>query len=152
MLRCVVAVALVLSATHAFAQGPAPEKVVTLADVQALLGGRFEGREVEPGIYKFEENGGSRVVEISIQTDSGKSVTSLKEHLVQSGEPVDEVAGVGDVAMYRPQGFCATAEKQSKNGQSHFFEVRVYNVEGANAAADTKRFAVELAKRGAARL
>ena len=152
VLRSVAAVALVLFAAHALAQSPAPEKVVTLADVQAVLGGKFEGREVEPGIYNYEENDGPRVVQVSIQTDSGTTVQDLKPHLVQQGEPVDDVAGVGDAAMYRPQGFCAAVDKTSKSGQSHFLEVWVHNVEGANAAADTKRFAIELAKRGAARL
>jgi hypothetical protein len=59
---------------------------------------------------------------------------------------------VGDAAMYRLQGFCATTEKKSKSGESQWLEIRVHNVEGAAAAADTKRFAIELAKRAAARL
>jgi len=152
MLRIVVAIALVLSASNASAQSTAPEKVVTLADVQAVLGGKFEGREVEPGIYNYEEIDGPRVVQIWIDIDSGKSVPDLKATLLQHGEPVDDVAGVGDAAMYRPQGNNATFEKKTKSGQSAYLEIRVHNVEGANAAADTKRLAVELAKRGAARL
>ena len=153
-MRCVVVVVAFLAATLAMAQGatPLPEKIVTLADAQAVLGGKFEGRLVEPGIYKWEEIDGPRVVQVSIQTDSGTTVQDLKPHLIQQGEPVDDVAGVGDAAMYRPQGFCAAVDKTSKSGQSHFLEVWVHNVEGANAAADTKRFAVELAKRGTARL
>jgi len=153
-IRVLTTLVVLLAATLAMAQGttPLPEKLVTLADVQAVLGGKFEGRLVEPGIYNWEEIDGPRVVQVSIQTDSGTTVQDLKPHLIQQGEPVDDVAGVGDAAMYRPQGFCAAVDKKSKSGQSHFLEVRVHNVEGANAAADTKRFAVELAKRGAARL
>ena len=86
MLRIVVAIALVLSASNASAQSTAPEKVVTLADVQAVLGGKFEGREVEPGIYNYEENDGPRVVQIWIDIDSGKSVPDLKAHLLQQGD------------------------------------------------------------------
>jgi hypothetical protein len=92
------------------------------------------------------------VVEISLQTDSGKTVQALEPELVSQGEPVDAVEGVGDAAMYRSQSNLAVADKTSKTGQSHFLEVRVHNVEGANAKADTKRFAIELLKRGAARL
>jgi hypothetical protein len=151
--RAIAFLALLLATVAvALAAAPLPEKIVTLADVQAVLGGKFEGRLVEPGIYKYEENDGPRVVQVSIQTDSGTTVQDLKPHLIQQGEPVDDVAGVGDAAMYRPQGFCAAVDKTSKSGQSHFLEVWVHNVEGANAAADTKRLAIELAKRGAARL
>ena len=152
VLRSIAAVAFVLFASQAFAQSPAPEKVVTLADVQSVLGGKFVGREVEPGIYNYEEDGGPRVVQVSLEVDPGKTVPDMKAMMLANSETVDDVTGVGDAALYRPQGFCAMTEKKNKSGQLMWLEIRVHNVEGASAAADTKRFAVELAKRGAARL
>jgi hypothetical protein len=153
LLSCVLGWVLVVGLAAGAAQaGPLPEQTVTLADVQSVLGGKFEGREVEPGIYNWEEVEGRRVVEIWVRVPAVTTVESLKATLLQNGEPVDDVAGVGDAAMYRPQSNCATTEKKSKSGESQWLEVRVHNVEGAAAAADTKRFAIELAKQGAARL
>ena len=129
-----------------------PQKAVTLADVEALLRGKFTARVVEPGIVKYEEVSGPRVVEISFNPVSpGKSLGSLKETLVQNGEPVEDVPGLGDAAIYRPQGVCAMVEKKNKAGELQWLEVRVHNVEGADSVAATKRLAIELAKRGAAR-
>jgi hypothetical protein len=61
------------------------------------------------------------------------------------------VPGLGDVAIYRPQGVVAMVERTTKAGERQWIEVRVHNVEGANSAAVTKRLAVELARRATAR-
>jgi hypothetical protein len=129
-----------------------PQKAVTLADVQTLLKGKFTARTVEPGLVKYEEVGGAREVEVSFFIQSpGKTVSGVKEQTVQNGEPVEDVAGVGDAAIYRPQGVCVIVEKKSKAGDLQWLEVRVHNVEGADSAATTKRLAVEFAKLAAAR-
>ena len=61
------------------------------------------------------------------------------------------MTGLGDAAIYRPQGVCVIVEKKSKAGDLQWLEVRVHNVEGADSVATTKRLAVELAKLAAAR-
>jgi hypothetical protein len=129
-----------------------PQKAVTLADVQTLLGGKFAPRVVEPGIVKYEEVGGPRVVEISFQiVTPDRSLAGVKETATGHGEPIEDVPGLGDFAIYRPQGVVAMVEKKNKAGDVHWLEVRVHNIEGAGSAAATKRFAIELAKRGVGR-
>ena len=129
-----------------------PQKAVTLADVQTLLGGKFAPRVVEPGIVKYEEVGGPRVVEVSfLIVTPDRSLAGVKETATGHGEPIEDVPGLGDFAIYRPQGVVAMVEKKNKAGELQWIEVRVHNVEGANSAAATKRFAIELARRAAAR-
>jgi hypothetical protein len=129
-----------------------PQKAVTLADVQTLLKGAFTARTVEPGLVKYEEVGGPREIEVSFFIQSpGKTVASVKEEIVQNSEPVDDVTGVGDAAIYRPQGVGVIVEKKNKAGDLQWLEIRVHNVEGADKVATTKRFAVELAKLAVAR-
>jgi hypothetical protein len=129
-----------------------PQKAVTLADVQTLLRGKFAARIVEPGIVKYEEVGGPRVVEVSFSiVATGKTLDGVKETAISHGEPVEDVPGLGDAAVYRPQGGLAMVEKKNKAGQLQWVEVRVHNVEGADRVAATKRFAIELARRAAAR-
>ncbi|HEY8243113.1 MAG TPA: hypothetical protein VII68_06595 [Casimicrobiaceae bacterium] len=129
-----------------------PQKAVTLADVQTLLGGKFAPRIVEPGIVKYEELGGPRVVEVSfLIVTPDRSLAGVKETATGHGEPIEDVPGLGDFAIYRPQGVVAMVEKKNKAGDRQWIEVRVHNVEGANSAAVTKRFAIELARRAAAR-
>lgn len=84
--------------------------------------------------------------------DPGKTVSEVKSSRLQDGEPVEDVAGVGEAAIYRPQANSVTVEKKNKAGELQWLEVRVQNVEGADRDAVTKRMAIELAKRGAARL
>ena len=127
-----------------------PQKVVTLADVETLLEGKFPARVVEPGIVKYEEVNGPRVVEVSLFP--GNDLTGLKVTLIGHGEPVEDVGGLGDVAIYRPQGGHVMVEQKNKAGDMCWFEVRVYNVEGADSAAATKRLAIDLARRGVPRL
>ncbi len=129
-----------------------PEKAVTLSDVQGLLKGKFAARTVEPGLVKYEEVGGPREVEVSFFIQSpGKTVDGVKQEILQNGEPVEDVTGLGDAAIYRPQGVCVVVEKKSKAGDLQWLEIRVHNVEGADKAVTTKRFAVDLAKLAVAR-
>jgi len=145
--------ALTAVAAVATAQAPLdPQKAVTLADVQTLLKGKFTARTVEPGLLKYEEVGGPREVEVSFFIQSpGKTVSGVKEQTLQNGEPVEDVTGLGDAAIYRPQGVCVIVEKKSKAGDLQWLEIRVHNVEGADSVATSKRLAVELAKLAAAR-
>ena len=62
---------------------------------------------------------------------------------------MDEVAGVGDAAMYRPQYGEATAEKNAKAGELLWLSVSVHNVE---EPAARKKLAVELLRLAVARL
>lgn len=129
-----------------------PQKAVTLADVQTLLKGKFAARTVEPGVVKYEEVGGPREVEVSFFIQSpGKTVGGVKEVSLQNSETVEDVASLGDAAIYRPQGVGVIVEKKSKSGELQWLEIRVQNVEGADKVATTKRFAVELAKLATAR-
>lgn len=129
---------------------PEPGVVVTLADVEKVLGGKFKARSPEPGVVFYEEDGtGYRQVNVYLWPADGKTVADMKVHLSQQGEPVEDVAGVGEAAMYRPQGKEATVEKKDKTDELLWLSVAVHNLEDDAA---TKRFAIELAKRGAARL
>lgn len=131
------------------AETPEPGTVVTLADVQQALGGKWTSRSPEPGVLFYEEEGGAyRQVNLYLSaTESGK-VESLKAELTQQGEPVDDVPGVGDAAIYRPQRNEATVEVADGSGGTHSLSIAVHNA----SAGDTRRFAVALAGRGAVRL
>ena len=129
---------------------PEPGLVVTLADVEKVLGGKFKARSPEPGVVFYEEDGtGYRQVNVYLWPAAGKTVADMKVHLAQQGEPVEDVEAIGDAAMYRPQGSEATVEKKDKTDELLWLSVAVHN---ADDKAATKRFAIELAKRGAARL
>ena len=129
---------------------PEPDAVVTVADVEKVLGGKFKARSPEPGVVFYEEvETGYRQVNVYLWPAEGKTVADMKAQFVGQGEPVDDVAGVADAAMYRPQRNDATVEKKDKSGQVLWLSVVVHNVEDAAA---TKLFAIDLAKRGAARL
>lgn len=128
---------------------PEPGVVVTLADLQMELGGRWTSRSPEPGVLFYEEEGGSRQVNVYLWPAGGKSVEGMKEQHTSMGEPIDDVTGVGDAAMYRPQSNEATAEQKDRAGEVQWLSVAVHNAENA---ADTKRFAIALAKKGAERL
>jgi hypothetical protein len=151
LLLCIVALTSFAGVTTA--QTPLdPEKAVTLSDVQGLLKGKFTARTLEPGLVKYEEAGGPREVEVSFFIQSpGKTVDGVKQEILQNGEPVEDVTGLGDAAIYRPQGVGIIVEKKSKAGDLQWLEIRVHNVEGADKAAATKRFAVDLARLALAR-
>ena len=148
---CVVALTMFAAVTSA--QTPLdPQKVVTLADVQTLLKGKFTARTLEPGLVKYEEVGGPRDVEVSFFIQSpGKTLAGVKEASLQNSEAVEDVTGVGDAAIYRPQGVGVIVEKKSKAGDLQWLEIRVHNIEGADKVASTKRFALALAKLAVAR-
>ncbi len=151
LLFCIVA--LTPFADVVMAQTPLdPEKAVTLTDVQTLLEGKFAARTVEPGLVKYEEVGGPREVEVSFFIQSpGKTVGGVKEASLQNSETVEDVTGLGDAAIYRPQGVGVIVEKKNQAGDLQWLEIRVHNVEGADKVAATKRFAVGLAKIAVAR-
>lgn len=131
------------------AETPEPGTVVTLSDVQQILGGKWTSRTPEPGVLFYEEEGGAyRQVNLYLWPAAGRTVESLKAELTQQGEPVDDVPGVGDAALYRPQRNEATVEVTDGSGGVHSLSIAVHNAK----AADTQRFAVALAGRGAARL
>lgn len=127
-----------------------PAAVVTQADVEKVLGGKWTSRSPEPGVLFYEEEGsGYRSVHVYLSPADGRSVAALSAELAQQGEPVEEVAGVGEAAIYRPQSREATTEKKSRSGEILWLSISVLE---AASPADASRFAVELAKRGAARI
>ncbi|MEO7793786.1 MAG: hypothetical protein ABIV06_03360 [Thermoanaerobaculia bacterium] len=127
-----------------------PAKVVTTADVEKVMGGKWTSRSPEPGVLFYEEDGtGYRSVHVYLWPADGKTVADMMPNLIQQGEPVKEVAGVGEAAMYRPQRNEATTEKKDKSGELLWLSIAVLE---AASPADTKRFAVELAQRGVARI
>ena len=140
---------LLLLAPRVAAATPEPGTVVTLADVEKELGGKWTSRSPEPGVLFYEEDGGSRQVNVYLWPAGGKTVESMKVELAGHGEPIDDVTGVGDAAMYRPQGNVAETEQKDPAGEVQWLTIAVHNVENA---ADTKRFAIALAKKGAERL
>ncbi|MBP9824384.1 MAG: hypothetical protein KBF21_09200, partial [Thermoanaerobaculia bacterium] len=68
---------------------------------------------------------------------------------VSNGEPIEEIAGLGDGAIFRPQGSEVLVEVTSPSGELLWLTITVHNVD---TPADLKRIALDLAKRGAARL
>ena len=134
---------------RAAAASPEPGAVVILADLEKELGGKWTSRSPEPGVLFYEEEGGPRQVNVYLWPAEGKTVESMKPEFISMGEPIDDVTGVGDAGMYRPQRNEAIAEQKDRAGEVQWLSVVVHNVDHA---ADTKRFAIALAKRGAERL
>jgi hypothetical protein len=114
-----------------------------------VLGSSFEARVLEPGLMNYEEESGKgyRVVEVSVQARS--DIAGLRAQLVQQGEPVEEIPALGEDAMYRPQGGEAMVQRTDDVGETWWLSVRVSNADDADA---TRRLAVALLERGAARL
>ncbi len=138
-----------ISTAPARCAAPDPGTVITAAEVSKVMGGKFKARSPEPGALFYEEDGGEyRTVNIFLASTEGKSLESLKQTLLSQGEPVEDVAGIPDRAIYRPQGNEAQVEKKAKSGEQLWLSVAVHNAASANA----KRFAIELAKLGAAKL
>lgn len=134
----------------AHAGPPDPAQVLTTADLQQVFGGKWTASSPEAGVLIFEEPEGYRIVNVYLWPANGKSVAEMVPGYREMGETVDEVAGVGDAAMYRPQYGEATAEKKSAaTGEVLWLSVSVHNVEDV---AKRKALAVELIRRGAARL
>jgi hypothetical protein len=132
------------------AADPDPAKVVTVADVAKVLGGKFKVEVPEPGMASFLEEGGDyRQVDVFITTSPTPKLDDLKSTVQGHGEPVDEVPGVGDGAMYRPQGQEAMVEKVAADRAARQLAVVIRNV---SDAAKSKEFALALLRLGAGRL
>ena len=126
------------------AGSPEPSTVVSPADLQKVLGGKWTARSPEPGVLICEETDGYRVVNVYLSPANGKSVAEFVPAYREQGETVDEVSGVGDAAMYRPQYGEATAEKMdARSGELLWLSVSVHNVDDPAAR---KKLAVELVK------
>ena len=129
---------------------PDPAKVVTLADVAKVLGGKFKAEVPEPGMVSFlEEGGDGRQVDVFVTTSESPKLDNLKATVQGDGEPVDEVSGVGDGAMYRPQRHEAMVEKVAADRAARQLAVVIQNV---GDPAKSKEFAVALLRLGAGRL
>ena len=128
---------------------PDPGKTVTLADVEKVVGGKFTSRSPEPGALFYEEVGGPRQVNVYLWPANGKRLDDLKPNLVSNGEPIEEIAGLGDGAIFRPQSSEVLVEVTRSSGEPLWLTITVHNVD---TPADVKRIALDLAKRGTARL
>lgn len=145
-----LAVCSLLHAAPSLAAPPEPGTVVTQADVEKLLHGKFKSEATEPGALTYSEEGGAyRFVTVTLWPADGKTVAALREQLAREDEPVEEVSGVGDAALYRPQRSQVTIEKKSKAGELLWLTV---DVQGSPSAAENKRLAIELGKLGAPRI
>jgi hypothetical protein len=128
---------------------PTPDKAVSLADVEKVLGGKFTSRSPEEGALFYEETGGPREVHVYLWTAGGKNVAGLRPSLEANGEIVDDAPGIGTAAMYRPQSNEVDVEISRETGDALWLSVIVHNVDDQ---AKTKKLALELAKRAAGRL
>ncbi len=119
---------------------PEPGAIVTLASVEKALGGTFTPRSPEPGVLFYEETEtGYRQVNVFIS--EARSVPEMKAQFSSQGEPIEDVPGLGDEAMYRPQRGEASVEMKDKSGGAFLLSVTVLNVD---TPAATKRFAIAL--------
>ena len=144
------ALALTFAVVVRAADAPDPAKVVTLADVTKVLGGKFKAEVPEPGMVSFVEEGGDgRQVDVFITTSESPKLDNLKSTVEGDGEPVDAVAGVGDGAIYRPQRHEAMVEKVAADRAARQLAVVIQNV---SDAAKSKELALALLRLGAARL
>jgi hypothetical protein len=151
-IRCLAAfvfAVFMLTASGRLAAAQDPAKIVPKADVENVLGGKFNVESPEPGVLFYNEDGtGYRSVQVYLTEAKGR-LSDLKAQLEQDQEPVEDIADLGDAALYRPQRSEATVEKTTKEGERLWLSIAVQNTDGA---ADAKRFAVELLRRAAAKL
>ena len=144
------ALALTFAVVVRAADAPDPAKVLTLADVTNVLGGKFKAEVPEPGMVSFlEEGGDGRQVDVFITTSESPKLDNLMSTVQGDGEPVDAVAGVGDGAMYRPQRHEAMVEKVAADRNARQLAVVIQNV---SDAAKSKELALALLRLGAGRL
>jgi hypothetical protein len=128
---------------------PAPDQVVTKADVEKAAGGKWNSRSPEPGVIFYEEEGGGyRQINVYLFPPDGKTVAAIRDAAVQNGEEVEKLDGLGDDAMYRAQSREATVEKAGKDGPQ-LLSVSVHEVPDP---AKAKQLAIELIRRGLAKL
>jgi len=157
MLRCprplsaVLCLALAVGAAPGVVRAEARDvtKVIAAADLAEVLGGTWTTSSPEPGFLSCEQTDGYRIVQVYLYPANGKTVAEMMPGHRENGEAVDEVPGVGDAAMYRPQYGEATVEKRVESGETLWLSVAVHNVDDP---AERKVLAVELARRAAARL
>jgi len=127
---------------------PEPGTVVTLASVEKVLGGKFKSETVEPGVVSFTEtDGGSRSVMVFVSEGDGRKLGGIQAQVTQDGEPNEAISGLEE-SMYRPQRGEASAALTDKSGSPFLLAIEVHNADGAEA---TKRFAIDLLKRAAAK-
>lgn len=139
-----------LLAAPSLAAPPEPGTVVTPADLEKVLHGKWKSEVTEPGALRYSEEGGAyRFVGVTLWAANGKSLAALKPQLTQDGEPFDEVPALGDAAIYRPQMSQVTVEKKSKSGELLWLGI---DVQGTTSAEENKRLAIELAKLAAPRI
>jgi hypothetical protein len=119
-----------------------PATVVTAADLEKVMGGKWKSRSPEPGVLFYEEDGtGYRSVQVYLWPANGKTVADMMPNLTQMGEPVEEVAGVGEAAMYRPQRKEATAEKKDKSGELVWLSIAVQELPASPGSFTVEEFA-----------
>lgn len=139
-------------ASPATSEAPDPATVVTAADLQAVMGGAWKVTATtdDSNGLVCEETDGYRVVFVFLHPANGKTVAEFVPAYREQGETVEEVAGIGDAAMYRPQYGEATAQmKGAESGEPLWLSIQVHNVEDTGAR---KKLAVDLLRSAAAKL
>lgn len=121
---------------------PEPGEFLTTAEVDKVMGGKFEPRTVEPGVVFYEEKDGPRQVQVFVAEAAGRRLADLRPNLVQQGEPVEDIPALGATGFYRPQRNEITLEKALRGGELAIVSIGVWNVEDS---ARTKKLAAELA-------
>ena len=151
-IRCLAAfvfAVFLLTASGRLTGAQDPAKIVPKSDLENVLGGKFKVESPEPGVLFYTEDGtGYRSVQVYLTEAKGR-LSDLKAQLVQDKEPVEDIEGLGDPALNRPQHSEATVEKTTEAGERLWLSVAVQNAAGA---ADAKRFAVELLRHAAPKL
>jgi hypothetical protein len=124
-----------------------PAATLSAGDIVRLLGGHWKSRVPEPGAIFYTELGGNREIHLYLGHADGKTIAALKQSLIASGEPVEDVRGLGTTAIYRPERNQVEVEIARK-GATVWLSVIVYNV----AEKTIKKSVLALAKQAAARL
>lgn len=144
-----LAFALFLPLAGSLQAAPAPEQVITQADVEKAAGGKWKSRSPEPGVVFYEEDGGAyRQINVYLFPPDGKTVAGLREAAEQNSEEVEKIEGLGDDAMWRVQSKEATVEKAGKDGPQ-LLSISIHEV---SDAAKAKAMAVELLRKGLGKL
>ena len=147
-----------LAATVCFASAAQadldPAAAVNAGDIMRLLGGNWKSRVPEPGAIFYTELGGNREIHVHLGNAGGKTIAALKQSLIASGEPVEDVRGLGTTAIYRPERNQIDVEIARKRaagdatGDDLWLSVIVYNVDQKMI----KKSVLALAKKAASRL
>ncbi len=128
-----------------------PAAAVPAGDLVRILGGNWKSHVPEPGAIFYTELGGEREVHVYLGDAGGKNVAGLKPSLIADGEPVEDVQGIGQAAMYRPERNEVDVEiaRKGATGDDLWLSVTVHNVGDKKT---TKKWALALAKKAAERL